>query len=68
MALFGAVKERNELLPGLIEAVKGFEPGHTKLTENLLESRAISMRTADPAALVGLSMISIGVWFRSRIS
>lgn len=47
-----AVKERNELLPGLIEAVKGFEPGHTKLAESLLEARSISVRTADPGGLV----------------
>lgn len=47
-----AVKERNELLPGLIEAVKGFEPGHTRLAESLLEARSISVRATDPSGLV----------------
>lgn len=47
-----AVKERNELLPGLIESVKGFEPGHTKLAERLLEARSISTRTPDAAGIV----------------
>jgi LemA protein len=46
-----AVKERNELLPGLIEAVKGFEPGHTKLVERILEARSISLRSSDPATI-----------------
>jgi LemA protein len=47
-----AVKERSELLPGLMEAVKGFESGHTKLIEHLLEARSISMRSSDPAAFI----------------
>ncbi|MBI5248520.1 MAG: LemA family protein [Desulfomonile tiedjei] len=47
-----AVKERNELLPGLTESVKGFEPGQTKLAERLLEARSISLRTSDPAGIV----------------
>ncbi len=48
-----AVKERNDLLPGLVEALKGFEQGHTKLAENLLEARLICIRSTEPAAIVG---------------
>ena len=46
------VRERNRLLPGLIESVRGFESGHGKLTAGLLEARAISTRSADPEKIV----------------
>lgn len=46
------VKERNELLPALVEAFKGVEPGHGKLTDKILEARSISMRSTDPATIV----------------
>lgn len=48
-----AVKERNDLLPGLVEGLKGFEQGHTKLAEDLLETRLICIRSTDPAGIVG---------------
>ncbi len=47
-----AVKDRNDMIPGLVEAIRGFEPGHTKITAGLLETRAIIIRAGDPAAFV----------------
>ena len=47
-----AIPERNNLIPGLIESFKGFEPGHTKLAERLLQARSISMRSSDPDRIV----------------
>lgn len=47
-----AVGRRNDLVPGLVEAVKGFEPGHAKMLERLLEARSISSRVTDPNAVV----------------
>jgi len=47
-----AVKERNEILPGLIEAVRGFEPGHARLAQRLLEARGISMRVTEPDKVI----------------
>jgi LemA protein len=40
----GAIKKRNEMLPGLIEAIRGFESGHGQLIAKLLETRSILMR------------------------
>jgi len=39
-----AVRERNEVLPGVFEAMKGFEAGHGRIVERALEARAIAMR------------------------
>jgi LemA protein len=47
-----ALPERNSLIPGLIESFKGFEPGHTKLVERLVQARSISMRSTDPDRIV----------------
>jgi LemA protein len=47
-----AVKERNDLVPPLLETLRGFEPGQGKLAAGLLESRGVSMRTQDQNALV----------------
>lgn len=46
------IPERNNLIPGLIESFKGFEPGHTKLAERFLQARSISMRSTDPDRIV----------------
>jgi len=51
-AFLHEVAERNKLLPGLIEAVRGFETGHGKLAAQLLEARAISTRSTDPDKIV----------------
>jgi len=51
-AFLRAVKERNDLLPGLAEAVKGFEPGHSNLTVRLLDTRSVSMRATGPDTVV----------------
>lgn len=47
-----AVNERDSLLPTVIEAVKGVEPGLGKLAGKLLEARAVSMRSTDPDRIV----------------
>jgi LemA protein len=46
------VKERNEALPGLVEAVRGFEPAYAKPAEMLLEARSIAVRSKDPGTIV----------------
>lgn len=46
------VKARNDLLPGLVEAFRGIEPGHGRLVEKLLEARSVSMRSTDPPTIV----------------
>jgi LemA protein len=50
-----AVSERNELIPGLVEAIKGFEPGHGQLAEGSLEARSMAMRARDPDQIVALA-------------
>ncbi|HMK34591.1 MAG TPA: LemA family protein [Desulfomonilaceae bacterium] len=47
-----SVRDRNEALPGLAEAIRGFEPGHARLAEGLLEARSVSLRSADPVGMV----------------
>ncbi len=47
VGFMSAIKQRNEMLPGLIEAVRGFKSGHGKLVDELLEARSILMRPAD---------------------
>jgi LemA protein len=47
-----AVKDRNEALPGLVEAVRGFEPTYARAVERLLESRSIAARSKDPGTIV----------------
>ncbi len=47
-----AVKERNEALPGLVQAVRGFEPIYAKPAERLLEARSIAARSKDPGTIV----------------
>lgn len=51
-AFIRAVNQRNELLPGLVEAVKGFEPGHGRLAERSLAARSTAMRSKDPDNIV----------------
>jgi LemA protein len=46
------VRERNRLLPGLVEAIRGYESGHGKLTEKLLAARAVSNASRDPKRVV----------------
>lgn len=47
-----AVGVRNSLIPGLVESIRGFDGGHGALTTQLLEARAVSMRTANPDGMV----------------
>jgi LemA protein len=44
--------QRNDLLPSLVEGLKGFETGHSRLTERLMEARSVSMRAVDPDRIV----------------
>lgn len=46
-----SVKDRNDFLPALLEIIKTFEPGQSKLVTSLLETRAICMRSNDPNAI-----------------
>ncbi len=47
-----AVNERNAELPGLVQAVKGFEPIFAKPAERLLEARSIAGRSKNPGTIV----------------
>ncbi len=47
-----AVAERNELLPGMMEGLRGFQPGLAKLAEKVIETRGISLRAVDQDAIV----------------
>lgn len=49
-----AASQRNELIPGLVEAIKGFEPGHAQLAEASLAARTMAMRARDPDQIVAL--------------
>jgi len=51
-AFLRAVAERNDILPGLVEALRGFEPGHGKLAEKIIEARSISARSTEPEIVV----------------
>lgn len=51
-AFLGAVNERYELLPGLVEAIKAYEPGHGRLVEKSLAARSVAMRSRDPDSIV----------------
>jgi hypothetical protein len=51
-ALRRAVAERNELIPGMVEGLRAFQPGLGKLSEKVLETRAISLRALDQDSLV----------------
>jgi len=51
-AFLRAVSERNESIPGLVQALRGFEPGHGRLTQKMLEARSISVRTTESDAIV----------------
>jgi LemA protein len=45
--LMRSIKERNEVLPSLAEALRGLDPSHAGLSSELLESRAIISRSLD---------------------
>lgn len=50
--LMRSIKERNEVLPSLAEALRGLDPGHSQLSSGLLESRAIISRSLDPDTIL----------------
>ncbi|MFH0823193.1 MAG: LemA family protein [Pseudomonadota bacterium] len=45
------VEHRNNILGGLVEGLKGFEPGKTKLASKILEAQAMAVRSTDPDRL-----------------
>lgn len=47
-----AAKERNDLIPGLAESIKGASPGQGKLAGKLFEERSILHRANDPREIV----------------
>jgi len=47
-----SVEERNKALPGLAQALRGFEAGHGRLTDNLMATRAVLMHSNDPDGIV----------------
>lgn len=46
------VRERNEAIEGLVEALRGYESGRGKLAESLLEARAVSLRAVNPETVI----------------
>lgn len=47
-----AARERNDLIPGLAESIKGASPGQGKLAGKLFEERSILHRSNDPREIV----------------
>ena len=47
-----AARDRNDLIPGLAESIKGASPGQSKLAGKLFEERSILHRSNDPRELV----------------
>lgn len=47
-----ALRERNEIVPGITEAIKHFEPGYGKLLEGIMESRSVMMRSLDQETVI----------------
>lgn len=47
-----AARERNDLIPGLAESIKGASPGQGKLAVKLFEERSILHRSNDPREIV----------------
>jgi LemA protein len=71
-AFVQAVHERNDLIPGLVEGLKSFEPGHAKLALRLIEAKSISALARDPKLIVqwvdemDKSLLQIGHLVQSR--
>ncbi len=46
------VKERNDMLPGLLETVKMFQPFFTKTAAKMLEAKAVIKRSREPEIII----------------
>jgi len=46
------LRERNELLPGLLESVKNFQPGLSKTTDRIVEARSAINRSNTPDVVI----------------
>ncbi len=55
-----AVSRRDQALPGVIEALRGYESGHAYLAGKLLEARSISLRPTDPDKFVAAVDVTEG--------
>jgi LemA protein len=49
------MRNRNELLPGLMESIRGFDSGHARLSEKMFQARSIANRSSDPDTIVSAS-------------
>ncbi len=47
-----AARERNELIPGLVESIKSTSPGQAKLAAKLFEERSVLHRSNDPKEII----------------
>ncbi len=47
-----SARDRNDLIPGLAESIKGASPGQGKLTGRLFEERSILRRSNDPKEII----------------
>jgi len=47
-----AARERNDLLPGLLEAIRGIEPSQVKMADRVLTARSVSMRSNNPDGII----------------
>lgn len=45
-------RERNELIPGLVESIKSASPGQAKLAAKLFEERSVLNRSNDPKEII----------------
>ncbi len=51
----GSISTRNEVLPGLAEALRGFESGQGKLVNKLLQAPSVSLLRRDPDFIVAFA-------------
>jgi LemA protein len=50
--LHAEVNTRNEALPGLVQAIRGFAIGHGELAKKILGSREVSLHAVDPDKII----------------
>ncbi len=51
-AFVRAMADRNGMLPGLAEALRSFEPRYIKVSQALLDARAVSLRISGPQKII----------------
>lgn len=56
------VKERNDMLPGLLETVKLFQPFFAKTAAKMLEAKAVIKRSREPEVIIAsLDQLDVGI-------